>query len=53
MESLGRQATPQQIATTANTHHCDSIAFTYNDPVIFLEYAVDTAMACKELTSIP
>jgi pyruvate formate lyase activating enzyme len=48
MESLSRQATPQQIANTANVHHCDSIAFTYNDPVIFFEYAVDTAMACRE-----
>ncbi len=24
------------------------MAFTYNDPVIFLEYAVDTAIACRE-----
>lgn len=48
MDTVGRQATPEQIARTANIHHCDSIAFTYNDPVIFLEYAVDTAMACRE-----
>ena len=28
---------------------CRSVAFTYNDPVIFHEYAVDVAAACKEL----
>jgi hypothetical protein len=27
---------------------CRSVAFTYNDPVIFLEYAVDVAQACRE-----
>ena len=28
---------------------CRSVAFTYNDPVIFMEYAIDTAVACHEL----
>src|SRR5207342_1718483 len=27
---------------------CASVAFTYNDPVVFVEYAVDTATACRE-----
>ena len=27
---------------------CRSVAFTYNDPVIFLEYAIDVAEACRE-----
>ncbi|MBW2576970.1 MAG: AmmeMemoRadiSam system radical SAM enzyme, partial [Deltaproteobacteria bacterium] len=30
-------------------HGCRSVAYTYNDPVIFLEYAVDVAQACREL----
>ncbi|PCD88144.1 Radical SAM superfamily protein [Vibrio mediterranei] len=48
IDTLGSQASPEQIALTATKHQSDSIAFTYNDPVIFLEYAVDTALACKE-----
>jgi pyruvate formate lyase activating enzyme len=42
-------ATPENIAQTARAMHCRSVAFTYNDPVIFLEYAVDAARACREL----
>ncbi len=40
---------PESIAQAADTHGCHSVAFTYNDPVIFYEYAVDTAIACHEL----
>ena len=43
------QATPQAIAQAARQLGCPSVAFTYNDPVIFLEYAVDTARACRAL----
>jgi pyruvate formate lyase activating enzyme len=39
-------ATPEQIAEAAVRSGSRSVAFTYNDPVIFLEYAVDTAEAC-------
>ncbi|MGL6259658.1 AmmeMemoRadiSam system radical SAM enzyme [Vibrio sp. WXL210] len=46
---LASQALPQQIAQAARKYGSDSIAFTYNDPVIFLEYAIDTAHACREL----
>lgn len=42
-------ATPENIAQTAKTMGCRSVAFTYNDPVIFLEYAIDAARACREL----
>ncbi len=42
-------AMPEQIALAAKRYGCDSIAFTYNDPVIFMEYAVDAAQACHEL----
>ena len=37
------------IAETAKSNGCRSIALTYNDPVIFLEYAIDVAKACKKL----
>ena len=37
------------IANAAVKSGCRSVAFAYNDPVIFLEYAVDVAQACQEL----
>ena len=40
-------ATPDAIAREAVRLGCRSVAFTYTDPVIFLEYAVDTALACR------
>jgi pyruvate formate lyase activating enzyme len=36
------------IAEAAVRSGCGLVAFTYNDPVIFLEYAVDVAQACRE-----
>ena len=48
MDTLADQASPQAIADAAHKHNCRSVAFTYNDPVIFLEYANDTADACHE-----
>jgi pyruvate formate lyase activating enzyme len=48
MDILAAQASPGQIAIKAQQLGCRSVAFTYNDPVIFLEYAVDTARACHE-----
>ncbi len=41
-------AMPEDIARAASEYGSPSVAFTYNDPVIFLEYAVDTAKACHE-----
>src|SRR6516164_3546647 len=41
-------ASPQAISEAAVQSGCQSVAFTYNDPVIFLEYAVDVAQACRE-----
>src|SRR5262249_46490172 len=43
-------ASPEAIAEAAVRSGCRSVAFTYNDPVIFLEYAVDVAQACRERT---
>lgn len=46
MDRLMDQASPEAIAIAAEKHNCRSVAFTYNDPVIFAEYAMDTADAC-------
>jgi pyruvate formate lyase activating enzyme len=43
----GTTATPEQIAESAIRYGCESVAFTYNEPVIFLEFAVDTAKICR------
>ena len=48
-DRLQESASPRAIAETAVATDCRSVAFTYNDPVIFLEYAVDVAQACHEL----
>ncbi len=49
MDTLMDAASPQVIAETAKRLDCRSVAFTYNDPVIFAEYALDTADACHAL----
>ena len=41
-------ASPEAIADAAVRSGCRSVAFTYNDPVIFLEFAIDVAQACRE-----
>ncbi|MDD2925396.1 AmmeMemoRadiSam system radical SAM enzyme [Rhodoferax sp.] len=46
MDSLMDEASPEAIARAAEQHGCRSVAFTYNDPVIFAEYAMDVADAC-------
>src|SRR5215813_10634649 len=46
IDRLNAQASPATIAAAARQLGCRSVAFTYNDPVIFLEYAVDVAEAC-------
>ena len=47
-DKLQAKATPEMIAEAAVKTGCKSVAVTYNDPVIFLEYAVDVAQACHE-----
>ncbi len=49
MDRLMDQASPETIASAALGLGCRSVAFTYNDPVIFHEYAVDVALACREV----
>ena len=44
---LSARAMPETIARAAKRLGCASVAYTYNDPVIFLEYALDAAAACR------
>ena len=48
MDKTMQMASPERIADLALQYGCRSVAFTYNDPVIFYEYLVDTAIACHE-----
>ena len=47
MDTLADRAMPEDLARAARELDCRSVAFTYNDPVIFLEYALDVAEACR------
>jgi pyruvate formate lyase activating enzyme len=49
MDRLQDAASPGRIARAARDAGCASVAFTYNDPVVFAEYALDTAEACHAL----
>jgi pyruvate formate lyase activating enzyme len=48
MDTLMDDASPATIARAATSMGCKSVAFTYNDPVIFAEYAMDVADACRD-----
>ena len=48
MDTLMDRADPQTIARAAERLGCASVAYTYNDPIIFHEYAIDVAKACRE-----
>jgi pyruvate formate lyase activating enzyme len=48
-DRLTDSAAPEGVAAAARRAGCKSIAFTYNDPVIFTEYAIDCAEAAHEL----
>lgn len=48
MDTLADRASPQMLAAAARRLGCESIAYTYNDPAIFMEYAMDVAAACRE-----
>lgn len=49
LDKLMDEASPHKIAKVAHLLGCKSVAFTYNDPVIFAEYAIDIANACHDL----
>ncbi len=48
MDTLADQASPETIARAAKELGCRTVAYTYNDPVIFMEYAIDVAKVCRE-----
>ncbi len=49
VDTLADAATPEMLAAAALRSGARSVAFTYNDPIIFLEYAVDVAAACRDV----
>jgi pyruvate formate lyase activating enzyme len=49
IDRLNDAASPEAIAQRAKQLGCKSVAFTYNDPVIFAEYAIDCADACRAI----
>ena len=48
VDTLADAASPEAIARAAVELGCRSVAMTYNDPVVFHEYAIDVAQACRE-----
>lgn len=48
LDILADTASPEQLAAAAHRYECSAVAFTYNDPVIFHEYAIDVAKACRK-----
>ena len=47
MDKLAGEATPEAIVAAAGRAGCRSIAFTYNDPTIWAEYAIDIAKVAR------
>lgn len=47
VERLSELAGPESVAAAARHFDCRSVAYTYNDPIIWAEYAIDTARACR------
>lgn len=48
MDRLADEASPAEIAEAAIRCGCAAVAYTYNDPIIFAEYAIDVARACRQ-----
>jgi pyruvate formate lyase activating enzyme len=49
MDTLSEKADPLAIAEKAKELNCKSVAFTYNEPIISMEYAIETAKECRKL----
>lgn len=47
-EIIGRDRTPAQIVASARESGCETIAYTYTEPTIFYEFALDTAVLARE-----
>ena len=41
------ETSPEMLVNIALDYNCKGIAFTYNDPIAFFEYTIDTAKLCK------
>ena len=48
VERLSHRAFPEEIALAAKSLDCHSVAYTYNDPIVWAEYAIETAKACRQ-----
>lgn len=48
VERLSHRAFPEEIALAAKLLDCHSVAYTYNDPIVWAEYAIETAKACRQ-----
>lgn len=44
---IGRKLPPKDVADYCVNRHVKSVAFTYNEPTVFIDYAVDIAKAVK------
>ena len=42
------KTSPQEFVDIAKKYNCKCVAFTYNDPIVFFEYVIETAKLCKE-----
>lgn len=47
-KNLLNKTSPKEIVQIAKEYNCKSVAFTYNDPIVFMEYAIDTAKLCRQ-----
>ncbi len=45
---MGEEITPHEIVTSARNHRCASISYTYTEPTIYFELALDTARLAAE-----
>ena len=47
-EIVGQHRTPEQIVASAKAAGCETIAYTYTEPTIFYEFALDTAVLAQK-----
>ncbi len=45
---VGRELSPEKIVELSIENGCDSVAYTYNEPIVFFEYTYDTAKLAHE-----
>jgi len=39
---------PEEVVALARAQRCEGVAFTYNEPVVWIEYVADVSAACKD-----